>query len=495
MDNHAHELQKNEIEDSCAFEEIIFEEKIKDKNAKVTIYKKGEPFHSQYVAFSGNKKKLKALVKRTPESCSVDDTHNFVEISPQKGETNNISLSSSTEIPVQYLISDSELLKYIWPNEFHFEKQTLSFGSCKGSKVLTVKTYPDIKWGIVFSFGIDNPIGIKWKELNRHGVKYVPIDAKKKAGQIGADTKWGRGTTFELGFSAKRDDDSKEISLKLKYEKRFQSLVKILNALKKPTDVLMKKIGGKFPITVESVPPSLSLEAQWQLCRNEEATQIGKTIELAFKADPIIGVKGTLDLLGVGAYFVNPGAFKLYEKIKKIMSKGYDGKVVKFNGDIFVHLILTGELKGDASFSYNTLPPPNSQKTKSEIEFNLDATIGFKLEAGIRLKGEVVVFFFKAYAEAEASASLEGGALGGLKVASDTSGVYFTPKIEFEGAKATVIVYIEVGFTAGDFGGGIKKEYKIDVELFPPFDLIEFLRDDIGVNTRIELIKNSNESV
>ncbi len=172
---------------------------------------------------------------------------------------------------------------------------------------------------------------------------------------------------------------------------------------------------SKFPFKIEVVPPTFAGTVKWNYeASKKEAGEIGKLYTLNFKADPLIEIKGCLDLLFVATKIPYLGqaisaitavadtvgsADDFWNKLVEIFG-GSDEHKIKIDEDYYLDLFVSGDFKIEAeTLKYHTIDRfswGGEITCSSEIKFGIEcggsinAKLGnvYSLEA--EFKGEAI---------------------------------------------------------------------------------------------------------
>lgn len=424
-------------------------------------------------------------------------------------------------------------LQYIWPrynltkigsaeqsmdsaNNYFIHVHSCRYFSNDANSTIQIKAYPDIKWALEFFLNLTNDLSVKWQNKNEFDEKAL----QKKSGKIGAERRW-KQKDASIGFSlkAKWDNDKQNKELKAEYETKFKKIYDVFNSIGALADGVTNKTKGKISNTVSKSipasfivkPPNLSFTGDWFLSHPKDNDKIvGTDVTIGLHAKPLIGLEVTIDLLGtliIGAAGVISGgtAIKgvadLYNLIQKTLKKGIKAGDEK-NGlsasvDIYMDLIITNTITIDADFKFNTA----GKAKDSKFEIKAENKLKVELKVGVKIKGEAAVVIIKVKAYFEASASAEASVTFGHGITYDDKGLYYRPKIGFDGMDAKYVVKISISLAMK-----IAKDKKAVEEtrdsdytiaegtlksVIPPFDVIAELEKLFDINANIPLIKNN----
>lgn len=424
-------------------------------------------------------------------------------------------------------------LQYIWPlynltkiggaeksidsaTNYFIDVHSCRYFSNDANHTIQIKVYPDIKWRLEFFINLTNDLSVKWANQSDYKLK----ELQSKAGKIGAERRW-KQKEASIGFSlvAKWNNDKRNEELKHKYDTKFKKLYDVFNSLGALSDGITNKTKGAvrsispkgLPVSFVVKPPNLSFTGDWYLSHpKDNKLIIGTDLKLTLKADPLIGLEITIDLLGAAVFVAaeivsvgtaGPQALELYKKIQTQLKKGInfgDDKVgVKTSIDIYMDLIITGTISMTSEFKFNT-----SGKAKdSDFKLASEAKLKTELKVGIKIKGEAVIVIVKASAYFEASGTGTASITFGHGINYDDKGLYYRPKLGFDGLDITYIVRVSACLAVKIAKDGYKIDEKKEgkhtfaegefIGFIPPFDVIKELEDLFDISANIPLIKNN----
>lgn len=407
-------------------------------------------------------------------------------------------------------------IQYIWPmgttpNKIYFNVHSCRYYSNKKNNTFLINVYPDIKWTLDFTLNLTNELSVKWQNLSPEQQK----EFQEKSGKIGAERRWKqKDASFDFSLKAKWDNDSRSKELKYQYETKFKKLYDVFSSIGAVADGITSKTKGTFrkispkgiPVSFVVKPPNLKLSGNWSL----ESPQlndsiVGTNVALELKADPLIGLEITIDLLGAvvfaGAAIIgaSPGVTELYQEIQSQLKSGInvgnDDIGFKSNVDIYMDLVLTGTISVDSDFDFNTAGRLSDSKLKIEGSSKLKV----ELKGGVKIKGELLLIVVKAKAYFEASASADASVTFGHTVNYDNvKGLYYRPVLGFDGLNAKYTVSVSIGLAmkiAKDKSKVTENEDgKWDIakgdfkNVIPPFDVVKELEKYFGISADIPLI-------
>ena len=513
-DNIAHKDEKNYIEARRVDISFLFI----GHDAKTIVYETIAPSQDKEILVEVGDYQTKACIAQEKHKVLIKATS-----AEYKGRNGLSKEGNSMKVPIHSALAwwNVAPLQYIWPASTTPTKYFLDIHSCryfsndKNSTVL-VKAYPDIKWKLDFFLNLTNDLSVKWMNMD----PYEHKELQKRAGKMGAEKRW-KQKDASLGFSlkAKWNDDKQEKELKYEYEAKFKKIYDLFSSIGALSDGITNKTKGTMrsvspkgiPVSFAVKPPNLSLAGDWFLAHPKNDDKIiGTDLAIALNANPLIGLEITVDLLGALVFGVAgvisggtaaDGVTRLYNiiqgKLKKGIEVGNEENGLKANIDIYMDLIISSTISIGSEFKFNTAGKLNDSKFKVESESKLKV----ELKVGIKIKGEAVVAIIKVEAYFEASAAGNASVTFGHGVNYDDKGLYYRPKLGFDGLHAEYVIQISASLAVKiakdknkveESRGGkytiAEGNYK---NIIPPFDVIEELEKLFKMSANIPLIKNN----
>jgi outer membrane protein OmpA-like peptidoglycan-associated protein len=480
-------------------------------DAQTIIYETIAPSHNQNLTIDVTEYQNKACFKE-----NLKHQKNVKVNSPEYSKPIN-QVTNKLDFPVKSNLSQFNLfpIKYIYPkvfsNEYSIDIHSCRYFSNDANHTVKVIAYPDIKWHFHFFLNLSNKLSVKWQKLPPGKHK----EMQSKAGKIGAEKRW-KQTEIEFGFMLEADWDKngegkygEHFDASGKYEKKIKQLYSLFSALKEFSKTITDHTKGKVSKTrlgkdlsfeIYMDPPNFFIDAVWSLARGEkkgkETLEIGTAIELNFKAEPLIALALNIDLLGglvqLGVAALTAGSFntvalRIYNEVQEWLGDENHSITIK----MYIDLEITSTINGASKLELNTA----SDKSKGDAE--LEAVLKVELKAGVEIKANVVIIIGEAYAIAEVSGKAVGSVTFGHKLLfdknSETTSVYYQPKLNFDGLRVTGVIKAKIGLLIkkGIFKGDHDKElvdYKYDGNLFEPFDVIQKIAKTAKIDSKIQLI-------
>ncbi|KAF2082613.1 OmpA family protein [Flavobacterium sharifuzzamanii] len=497
-------------------------------DAQTIVYETIAPSHSQNITIDVTEYQNKACFRELGKH-----KKNIKISSPEYSKAID-KVADKLDFPVKSDLSwmNPAPLQYIWPrynithvlnaeksmdsaNNYFIDVHSCRYYSNDANHTIQIKAYPDIKWAFEFFLNLTNDLSVKWQNKNEFDVK----ELQKKSGKIGAERRW-KQKDASIGFSlkAKWDNEKQSKELKAEYETKFKKAYDIFASIGALADGVTNKTKGTFSDTVSKSipasfivkPPNLSFTGDWFLAHPQDSkTIIGTDVTIGLRAKPLIGLEVTIDLLGaaiitaagiISGGTAIKGVADLYNLIQGQLKKGIKAGDEK-NGlsasvDIYMDLIITSTITINTDIKFNTAGKAKDSKLKLESE----AKLKVELKVGVKVKGEAAIVIIKVKAYFEASASAEASVTYAHTFNYDDKGLYYRPKLGFDGMDAKYVVKISMSLAMK-----IAKDKKAVEEtkegdytiaegdfpsVIPPFDVIKELEELFGINANIPLIKN-----
>ena len=374
------------------------------------------------------------------DDCRFENTeknHQKGIITLAKGNSENITITKDgNEEKIVLHINNIKREKTHIIN-FPSEKYAVIFNSCRINHQVNIEVFEDIYFLAGFQLGTENPWykkgtkeyikkrylnekGFLTKERKRknkkeqkeisHGhLKYTEFEYFMEYGygdtmqgklsfpedsliqKLTDSIMWGINTLSRLCFDKEADEAEKEHTKKRpeQVEKRKRKRKKYLAG--------KNKLLSKIPFKVEIEQPTFAGAVKWKPSPSQRfPTKVGKLYEIQFKADPLISVKGSLDLLFVASKIpyvgtVVTGITKAADAIGSI--DDFWNEIVDFFGcgeehkiqidvDYYLELFVEGSFNIEAPLlTYHTLDGFDIGKVTCESSIKIGIECGGELRA------------------------------------------------------------------------------------------------------------------
>ncbi|WP_433778185.1 OmpA family protein [Flavobacterium anhuiense] len=494
-------------------------------DAQTIVYETIAPSHSQNITIDVTEYQNKACFRELGKH-----KKNIKISSPEYSKAID-QVADKLDFPVKSDLSwmNPAPLQYIWPrynithvlnaeksmdsaNNYFIDVHSCRYYSNDANHTIQIKAYPDIKWAFEFFLNLTNDLSVKWQNKNEFDVK----ELQKKSGKIGAERRW-KQKDASIGFSlkAKWDNEKQSKELKAEYETKFKKAYDIFASIGALADGITNKTKGTISDTISKSipasfivkPPNLSFTGDWFLAHPEDnKTIIGTDVTIGLHAKPLIGLEVAIDLLGAAVFVAGslvgagPGVTKLYNAIQGQLKNGIkvgdEQNGISASVDIYMDLIITSTITINTDIKFNTAGKAKDAKVRLESETKLKV----ELKVGIKIKGEAAIVIIKVKAYFEASASAEASATYAHTLNYDDKGLYYRPKLGFDGMNAKYIIKISASLAMKIVKDkkSVEETKEGDYELakgeipdvIPPFDVIKELEQLFDISANIPLIKS-----
>ena len=332
-------------------------------------------------------------------------------------------------------------------NDFPSEKYAVIFNSCRINHQVNIEVFEDIYFLAGFQLGTENPWYkkgtkeyIKKRYLNEKGfltkerkrnnedeqkeisdghLKYNEFEYFTEYGygdtmqgklsfpegsiiqKLTDSIMWGINTLNRLCFDKEADEAIKE------HKEKRPKQVKEREGKRENYLAGKNKLLSKIAFKVEIEQPTFAGAVKWKPSPSQRfPTKVGTLYEIQFKADPLISVKGSLDLLFVASKIpyvgtVVTGITKAADAIGSIddfwneivdFFGGGDEHKIQIDVDYYLELFVEG--------SFNIEAPSLTYHTLDGFDIGKDFTCKGNIEIGIECGGNVKAEYGEIYAEA-----------------------------------------------------------------------------------------------
>nr|WP_315012086.1 hypothetical protein [uncultured Capnocytophaga sp.] len=321
-------------------------------------------------------------------------------------------------------------------NDFPSEKYAVIFNSCRINHQVNIEVFEDIYFLAGFQLGTENPWYkkgtkeyIKKRYLNEKGfltkerkrnnedeqkeisdghLKYTEFEYFMEYGygdtmqgnlsfpegsiiqKLTDSIMWGINTLNRLCFDKEADKAIEE------HKEKRPEQVKEREGKRKNYLAGKNKLLSKIPFKVEIEQPTFAGAVKWKPSPSQRfPTKVGTLYEIQFKADPLISVKGSLDLLFVASKIpyigtVVTGITKAADAIGSIddfwneivdFFGGGDENKIQIDVDYYLELFVEG--------SFNIEAPLLTYHTLDGFDIGKDFTCECSIKIGIECGGEL----------------------------------------------------------------------------------------------------------
>ena len=384
-------------------------------------------------------------------------------------------------------------------NNFPSEKYAVIFNSCRINHQVNIEVFEDIYFLAGFQLGTENPWykkgtkeyirkhylnekgfftnqrnrknNVEQKEISQGHLKYTEFEYFMEYGygdtmqenlsipkgsiiqKITNSVMWVINTLSRLCFEKEADEAKEEHTKKRpkQVEKRRENREKYLAGKNKSL--------SKIPFKVEIEQPTFAGVVKWKPSPSQRfPTKVGRLYEIQFKAEPLISVKGSLDLLFVAYKIPYLGAViegvtdtigridNLWNKIVDLFGLGDENKI-QIDIDYYLDLYVEG--------SFNIEAPLLTYHTLDGFDIG-NFTCKGNIEIGIECGGSMVAKYGKVKSF---EIGIEGKAFATWELSWDANTNRL--KCEYGGLYAVVATKIE---TNDDLSGNTEDEDEMPKE-------------------------------
>ncbi len=344
-------------------------------------------------------------------------------------------------------------IKYIWPKATDPVVYVLDLATCRYQREIVLEVYPDIKWTLLFEYACKNPIKYRdtWVKMRQPRVD----DAWNKAQAGDIDGYDGDlETTFKLALGAAWDKETVTSDLSFEWEGKIKKVIgyflkvkRIINDLvggktgKALQQLLPEEIKARIvataakikraPVMMEIFSPAISTEIVWQLAniKNLEDSNIVTEIEATLKFDPLIGGKGTLDLIACAEYI---------PAIQAIVTT-VDTALHILGIDVTFAISLVGQFSVEGSTKFIYSSETGLKITEGEVK--AIGEIGLEVELSAEGEWKVDTWFFEIDAKLSVGAKAFSKFHLNFGAGADEQGPYLDAHLDFDGVK--IVLYVE----------------------------------------------------
>jgi len=383
------------------------------------------------------------------DDCRFENTekdHQKGIITLAKGNSENITITKDgNEEKIVLHISNikrekTDIIEIF--NNFPSEKYAVIFNSCRINHQVNIEVFEDIYFLAGFQLGTENPWykkgtkeyirkhylnekgfftnernrknNVEQKEISHGHLKYTEFEYFMEYGygdtmqgnlsipkgsiiqKITDSVMWGINTLSRLCFDKEADEAKKE------HTKKRPKQVKERGRKREKYLAGKNKLLSKIPFKVEIEQPTFAGAVKWKPSPSQRfPTKVGTLYEIQFKADPLISVKGSLDLLFVASKIpyvgtVVTGITKAADAIGSI--DDFWNEIVDFFGggeehkiqidvDYYLELFVEG--------SFNIEAPLLTYHTLDGFDIEKDFTCECSIKIGIECGGSLMAKYGK----------------------------------------------------------------------------------------------------
>ncbi len=357
--------------------------------------------------------KIKAVIE-VDSSCPTH-TSSSSTIQPSPAKTIKGSLENTYHLACSPVRNP---LRYLWLPSIKPTTYKIAASTCDrfSPAAVEVNVFPKIKWNVNvgYSFGVEES---KIEEV-KPGKIYSPMkkEHNSKAGKFSGK--------MEFFYDEVKEDFSAE------YKNGIDKVLSTLDHVRQKVDSFLDKLGETGPAKLEVFWPNLNIKYETEIAEDKSSPQVVTSYSLSVAANPLIGMKGSLDLfpLFLKAARFNPAAAPIVSVLEAaIEGIGNDNSIASMKADI--QLVFSIETKVNIDFSTKGENGRDNVTPKAESAIEM----AFQLEGLVGVKGHAwIIKFEKSY-----KAGIKTGFVGKVAVERDDVGYYWYSRFLFNG----LIVY------------------------------------------------------
>ncbi|KGJ94787.1 hypothetical protein [Colwellia psychrerythraea] len=339
-------------------------------------------------------------------------TSSSTSIQPSPAKTTKGSLSNVYELACEPVTNP---LNVLWLPSIKPKRYKISANACDrfSTSAVEVNVFPKIKWNASVGYSFGN------KELSRS------TSENKNTGQIDVVNKHENKSgkfhgKMELYYDEKKKDFAGD------YKNNIDKVLANIDDVTNKVDSLLKNLSnGEYydsGVKLEIFWPNLSIKYEAELLENKQSTEVMSTYSLSVAADPLIGIKGSIDLFPaiLTATKGTPVGAVVAAAVKGV---GNEKSFASLKADI--QLVLSLDAKAFVNFTTKGTNGKDSKDCKSEQAIAMD----FQFETLIGAKGHFWVIKF----EKNYRAGIKSGFVGKSVIERDDIGYYWYCRFLFNG--------------------------------------------------------------
>ncbi len=345
-------------------------------------------------------------------------------IQPSPAKTTKGSLSHVYDLACEPVTNP---LNVLWLPSIKPKRYKISANACDrfSTSAVEVNVYPKIKWNasVGYSFG-NKEVDRTTNKNESTGLTDVLNKHVNKSGKFHGK--------MELYYDEKKKD------LALEYKNGIDKVLTNIDDITDKVDYFLAKIcDGKFNdlgVKFEVFWPNISIKYEAELLEDKNSTEVISNYALTAAADPLIGMKGSLDLFPVllnAAKSTGAGApvAVILEAAQK--GVGNDNSIASLQAEI--KLVFSVDVKTAINFSTKGTNGKDNAECKSEQAISID----LQFEGLIGAKGHVWVIKF----EKNYKAGIKTGFVGKIIIDRDDKGYFWYSRFLFNGLTVTFTKY------------------------------------------------------
>jgi len=256
--------------------------------------------------------------------------------------------------------------KYVWLPAIAPYEYTVKPNSCYGCSSdldALVKVYPDINWNVSVKLGLG-------------GISESYTSTSSKSEYTSTEDSWSLQGNASLQYNGK------EHKLEADFKQYIETTLEFMNVIKDCSDTVLPKINEMGNAKLEITWPALELSLSGYFEELSDKHLVDTAYALSFKASPLMGVKGTVDILDWLLKAGGPIGLTL-SKIKAIAAEGI-GK----EGVLYAKAVIAIDMSVEAQIETSIEAKKNLRETNPTVSGEVVGEIPFTLEGKAHAEGD-----------------------------------------------------------------------------------------------------------
>ncbi len=360
-------------------------------------------------------------------------------IQPSPVKVTKGSLSNTYELACEPV---NNPLNVLWLPSIKPKRYKVSANACDrfSNAAVEVNVFPKIKWNASVGYSFGNK-EIK-RDANFNADTYMDPTLADNAGSdsiINSHT--NKAGKFHGKMELYYDENKKDFAAE--YKNGIDKALKNLDDVANKVDSFLANLHkGEFfnsGLKLEVFWPNLNITYEAELLEDKKSTEVNSTYSLNVAANPLIGLKGSIDLFPMALKMTqgHPVGAVLAAAVKGV---GNDKSFASLKADI--QLVLSMNATASVNFKTTGVNGKDDKECKSEQAIAIE----FQAEALIGAKGHILIFKF----EKNYRAGIKTGFVGKSVIERDEIGYYWYCRLLFNGLTIVLAKYekLEKNITA-----------------------------------------------
>lgn len=337
---------------------------------------------------------------------------------------------------------ETGIFRHIWPYpaklSHHRVKPVICNPAASGG--VEIQVFPDIKWEAAVS-----------ADFSR---KY---SAKKGAGSVESEGKDG-SLELRAGFTR----DGHEIGLSYEHQQKFEDAFRAIQFSGNTARQFLGFVNKVGAVEIELALPSVEMKGTWGYEESADSNSVDYVLEATLSLNPLIGLKGTVDILDFILPTIQPPIGSVLKKAKDYAERGVDVGGVRAEAEMSLNLSAYGEICGDLLFRGH-LGKVRKGSAEGGIKAHIEVAIEAKIKGSLE-RAEVRLAY------GELSGAVKSGIFARLGGGFDEKGIYLCGSFGWDGITFTYAAYVGSDVTIKSFakktGAKVSKGFHWAASLF-----------------------------